>query len=370
VFKYRLLTIIQKKQLVFWAMLFPILLVTSYYLIVSNMIEEGPAISDLNIGIVEETVNPYYSISDILKENNDDANIQVVDRNQAEALLKNNEIDAFVVTNFDETTGKSNYKLHAYSFNNPQWLAKFIFDSAKSYENIGLRLRTPGMMAEKDFLNITTVGRTDIHMFSDFYTVYAILAMGCFNAIITGLDEIEWHKANESPFATRLTISAIDRRKRFIYSGSAAFLVQLAIITVVVLYVLFVLGLGFLREDIFKILSLMYVGTISAFFTGTFLGSVLPFNRSIKNTIGVASNLVLAAMAGTMSVYPKMLVDSVAPWVNQINPLAILSDGLYALAYYDTYHAYYSFLAKLSLYCLGIFLLNLIALRRGSFEYL
>ena len=113
-FKYRLLTIIQKKQLVFWAMLFPILLVTSYYLIVSNMIEEGPAISDLNIGIVEETVNPYYSISDILKENNDDANIQVVDRNQAEALLKNNEIDAFVVTNFDETTGKSNYKLHAY----------------------------------------------------------------------------------------------------------------------------------------------------------------------------------------------------------------------------------------------------------------
>lgn len=369
-FKYRLLTIIQNKQLVFWIMLFPILLVTSYYLIISSTAAKEQTIADLKIGVVEETTNPYFSFADVLKENNDEAHIQLLDFHQADALLKENEIDAYVVTNFDRETERSHYDMYAYSFDNKQWLAKYIFDSAKIYENIGLRLQSADIMAEQNYVDLNPVGKTDIHMFSDFYSVYAILAMGCFNAITTGLDEIEWHKAGESPFSARLTLGALDRRKRFLYSGSAALFVQLANITFVVLYVLFVLGIGFLPEDILKILILMYVGTITAFLMGTFLGSILPFEKGVKNAIGVSGNLILAALAGTMSVYPKMLVDSIAPWVNKINPLAILADGLYALAYYETYNAYYRFLTNLSIICIVVFLLNLIILRRRHFEYL
>ena len=74
--------------------------------------------------------------------------------------------------------------------------------------------------------------------------------------------------------------------------------------------------------------------------------------------------------AGMMGITMKNIIDKNAPFINRINPVAMITDGLYALYYYDSGERYLINVISLAVFSAVMMLISVSGLRRQRYDSL
>ena len=73
-------------------------------------------------------------------------------------------------------------------------------------------------------------------------------------------------------------------------------------------------------------------------------------------------------LSGMMGITMKYIVDKNVPIVNRLNPANMITDGFYALYYYEKMDRFYFDLVSLFVFSAILILISVMALRRQKYD--
>lgn len=195
---------------------------------------------------------------------------------------------------------------------------------------------------------------------------YAILGYVCFFFMTSGMYIVRMHDADYSAASARLTISPLSRIKRF----TVTFIISI-IPSLLIVYLL--LAIYWLRDipignDIPRTILLMTLGTLVGYLFGIAIASIFKLNEGIISALSTAVPLFFGALSGMMAAPVKAFITNNYPFLNKINPVALVTDGLYYLNFYPSTRQYNQNIAILLVYIVILLIIAIFGLRRVNHE--
>ena len=103
---------------------------------------------------------------------------------------------------------------------------------------------------------------------------------------------------------------------------------------------------------------------------GIAVATLVTAGENVKITVLISVTMAGCFLSGMMGITMKNIVDKNVPFLNWINPVAMVTDGLYALYYYDGGQRYYISIISLAAFSAIMMLISLRGLRRQRYDYL
>lgn len=370
-FKYRFLCMIRNKSLLFWTLLFPLLLTTLFSAVLRGA-WDSPSFDTIPIAMVD---NEYYEKDVILKnvlttvEQNDKKmfKVSVLSEKEAKKALKDEKIDAYIIDGehaevyvraSDITTTIVTYFFEEYE--QKQNMVKDMMADGYSYDEIMSIMNTTQSYVEKD-----TTENDELTAVS-FYT---ILAMNCFFGGYWTIKAVMDIQANQSRQAARLAIAPIKKSTYLIADFLLTILMEFVCITILLAYMLFALNVDF-GNDLFSVFVILWVGCFAGNGLGALIGVSIKGEEKIKSGILTAVTMAGSFLAGMMMIQMKYLVQLYVPFLSVINPVNLVTDGLYSLYYYGIGDRYYQNLGYLFIFMLICYVISFMKLKNKQYESL
>lgn len=346
IFKYSLKEIIRDKMIIFWTLVFPLALSFFFNLAFSNLYDAS-MFETIDVAIVQDSnYKEQTSFDTLIKalSSSDDklVKIKYVDNEkEARKLLEEDTVKGYYKAKDGKivTTVKSNGV-------DETILASIVDDYYQTYStmsNIGSI--NPELVNEQLIM--------DIHKKYDNYqdnsnekndtTViyfYSLIGMTCLYGGFFGIRAVNRTEANLSTKGARMSIAPVHKFKTFLANLSAGYLVQYIEVLVLCGFMKYALGIDFNDKEPY-ILLLALVGCLVGVGTGALVSSLSTKPEEKKIDLFVTSTLFLSFLSGMMVVQMKYLVLEYAPIVAMINPVNLITDGLYSLYYYNTYDQFF-----------------------------
>lgn len=153
---------------------------------------------------------------------------------------------------------------------------------------------------------------------------------------------------------------------KLIYSFSlVSLLTSFAIITgLLLIYYYSGVPLG---EDWLSLFLILALGTVVGFVLGIFVGTFTSLDNGVIQFITIGLPLFFAMGAGLMTPVFSQHINKFLPFLKYINPVELISSGLYYLAYYPGKEEFYQVILKLLASSGLLTLLSWLRLRGDSF---
>lgn len=197
---------------------------------------------------------------------------------------------------------------------------------------------------------------------------YAALAYLCIFFMSVGTDIVNQNEAYFSSEALRTTVSPVPKGKRFLASfiswGIPSLLVVYAVIA---LYYLNDIPLG---NEWGRLLILMTLGVIVGLLLGTAVAGLLKNQGGLLSAVSIGLPLVMGALSGLMSQPIKVAINENAPWLNKINPVSLINDGIYYLNNYPTFDHYNQNVIILAIMAVVLLVVTILSIRRTDYASL
>ena len=353
-FKYALKTLFRNRMLIFWTFAFPIILGTFFNMAFSN-IENSEKLDIINIAIVD---NEEFKNNEIFKqafktlsdEENKDRlfNTKYVTEEEARKLLEDDEIVGFMM--LKENQPKVTFKSNGID----ETILKYVTEEIA---------QTTGPQNQE--VNIENISSNNLsYTMIEFYT---LIAMTCLYGGILGMVAINQNLANMSSNGKRVSIAPTSKGTVVLSSVLAAYITQLIGLALLFIYTIFVLKVDYGTNLPFIILLGM-VGSLAGLSMGLMIGTVLKTNDKAKTGIIISITMLGCFLSGMMGITMKYMIDKNIPIINKINPASMITDGFYALYYYDTYDRYFFNIASLLIFAAIAILISYFSLRRQKYD--
>ena len=386
-FKYSLKVLLKNKALLFWTFFFPIVLGTFYNMAFSN-IENSEKMSAIDIAIVESddfNDNQIYkeafdSLSD--KNNNDRLfNITYTNLDESKKLLEDGKIVGYLV--FDE----SDINITVNSNGDYETILKIAVDEItsekKMYETL-VKKEVEGQIKkgnydidyEKIVNNITDrikgsdVKIKNITSNNISYTMieyYNLVAMASLYGALISMFVVNKKLANMDSVGKRTTISPTKNGSMLIGSLLASYIVQLIGLTLLFLYTIFVIKVDY-GNNLLLVFLLASAGSLAGLSLGIAIATLIKTHEGAKTGILIAITMTWCFLAGMTGITMKYVIDKNIPILNIINPANMITDGFYALYYYDTLNRFYFDVVSLFVFSIIMILISLRGLRREQYD--
>ncbi len=389
-FKYTFITLFKNKALIFWTFAFPILLGTFFQMAFQD-IENSEKLHKMKIAIVE---NERYQNSPLWKEifaslsNENNPNplfdiFFVKEENEATELLKKDEVVGYL--KLEETPKIVVQKSGIYQtifksvveeiqeqeilYN--AWVQKNLEDhfSGNSQTPIDATWYQNLYQEMIEQLNTETKVQdiTRSHLSYTMIEFYTLIAMAALYGGILGMTAINQVLANMSEKGKRMAMSPISKGKLVFSSVMASYFVQLIGITLLFFYTIFVLKVDY-GNHLFQVVLLALVGSFAGLSLGVATASILKVSENTKIGVILAITMLGCFLSGMMGITMKYIIDKNIPMINKINPASMITDGFYALYYYDTFERFYNNIISLLLFSFLMLALSIIYLRRQKYD--
>ena len=115
------------------------------------------------------------------------------------------------------------------------------------------------------------------------------------------------------------------------------------------------------------IMATTVVGSIIGVCVGLFVGAIPTIKPGAKNGILTSLSLLSSFLSGLMVAGIKYKIEKVLPILNKLNPAAVITDALYSLNIYDTYHQYITCISILAVMSVILCTLSYLMIRRESY---
>lgn len=386
-FKYTLKTLFRNKALIFWTFAFPIILGIFFNMAFSD-IENSEKLDMIDIAIVNnetfKTSVLWQESFKILSDPNSDTqlfNTKYVTEEKAKELLNEDKITGYLL--FTDTP---KVVIHANGINetilkyvteeiatsdiivqnmiekNLQTNAFSSVDMSYVYANIYQKVF---QMMNENSTNIKDISST--HLSYTMIEFYTLIAMACLYGGILGTVAVNQNLANMSSTGKRISVSPTSKGKLIFGSVMASYLTQLIGITLLFLYTIFVLKVDYGNNLPLTILLAM-VGSLAGLSLGVAVATLFKTSDNTKMGIILSITMLGCFLAGMMGITMKYVIDKNVPIINKLNPASMITDGFYALYYYDTLNRYYFNVISLLIFSMVLILISILWLRRQKYD--
>ncbi len=367
--KYFILSQLKTKNLIFWLLLFPIALGCFFRIAFGEIYGNLTQTEPIPVAVVEEKDNPVFRSVLESMQGSKDRFLDPVDMDEATALdqLKNNTVEGILYINdklrltvaedgLEETMLKKFVETYTLR-------ETILTDAALMHPE---KIEAAAAALSKDCHSVAAVSVTaeNTNNFTQYF--YNLIAMTALYGSLLGMQICFNNQANLSALGARKSCSPISKAVSLAADLTGAVLLQFLCMAVCVTFLVFVL-----KIDLGNRLPLVYLaaclGGLTGVSIGFFVGSVGTVGQRVRTGICNAVVLLLCFFSGLMVGNMKALVARFVPWLNEINPAAVISDSIYCLNLYSDYRRFGEKLAAMLLISLLFCILGIIMTRRKQY---
>ncbi len=385
-FKYNLKILFRNMSLVFWTYIFPILLGTLFSLAFSN-IENKEKLDIINIDVVNDNnFNKSIAYNETIKILSDEEssdrlfNTKYTSLEESKKDLESNDITGYLLFNdVDEVT------IYVNSNGINETVLRYVMDEVKSnkmmMESIIKKEMANGnynvitdydsyVNEIKNLINVDNIKLNDISNKNMSYTMieyYSLIAMACMYGGMISMTIINKMLPNMDAVGKRVAVSKLSKGKMLLSSLLSGYVVQLIGLIILFIYTILVLNVDYGSNLIYVIL-LALLGSMAGLSLGMMLASALKVNENAKMGMLIAISMSGSFLAGMMGVTMKYVIDKNVPLLNKINPVNMITDGLYSLYYYSSFNRYYFNIISLVIFSVIMITISYLALRRQQYD--
>jgi len=372
VFKNQLKITLRNKNLIFWTLIFPIILGTFFSLAFSNLYKDE-IFEPIDIAVVNNDLykaeTKFSSLIESLSLKNKDQvfNIKLVSESEAKELLLDNKISGYYIIN-------ENIDVVVKSSGIGQTIMKYIVDNYyQTYSIMGNLYNYNPSLLKEDVINNLNENNNYFEDKSnenvDFTVVYfyTLIGMVCLYAGFFGINGVKETEANLSKRAARLSIAPTHKLKNLVGTLLSGLLVSYLELIILLFYLVVILNINF-GNQIPYILLLGLVGCLSGITLGTLLGVSNKKSEGLKVGILLATSMTCSFLSGMMMWQMKYIVELYVPLLGYINPVSMITDGLYSLYYYNNLDRYLFDIFSLLLFSLIMIVISYLFIRRKKYD--
>lgn len=377
-FKYALLRLMRNKANLFWILVFPIVLGCFFKIAFSN-ITASESFHTIPVAVVEgdnADATAFHTMIEQLSGDSEDAMLSAsfCDDKKARTLLEKGKVDGIFYTT-DTVELAVNSDLSDASIN--QSILQSLLTQYYLNRDLIVQILTtnPGNIESLvdsigqsvDTRKEVSLTRNNIDTYDQYF--YNLIAMACLYTAMGGINLAINNSANLSSLAARKTIAPAKRAALIGTELLAIILFESLLNMVSFLFIVTVLGIHMTTHLGLALLTILISTTFSITF-GMFLGCVGPKSEGGKTGLMFAVVMPLCFLSGLMMGTMRMVVEKYAPFVNRINPAALISDSFYALNNYDTLTRYTGNILTLLLMTALFLIISILVTRRNTYASL
>ena len=384
-FKYTVKTLLGDKMLIFWTFAFPVILGAFFYMAFSD-IEDSEKLHVIDIAVVENTG---FRESEMWKESlealSDEASVEqvfctkYVSEEEAKRLLSEKEIAGY----FMLADGEPQVTVASDGINETvlKYVVEEIYQTEEIVRNTAERRIQQGEMPTAEFyeqlskevMNLVDSengGIRDISGANLSYTMiefYTLIAMTCLYGGILGMVAVNQNLANMSSKGKRVSVSPVGKSRMILSSVLAGYVIQMVGVALLFAFTIFVLHVDY-GNHLPLIVLLALCGGLAGLSVGIAIAVLVKSGDNVKTGIVISVTMAGCFLSGMMGITMKYLVDKNIPLLNLLNPANMITDGLYALYYYDTFDRYWQNAASLLVFAFSMILFSVLGLRRQKYD--
>lgn len=376
-FKYTLKVLLRNKGLLFWTFAFPILLGILFNMAFKD-IENKEAFDVIDIAIVE---NAYFENDLVFKESfktlsNDDSNkifdVTYTDLENAKKLLEEEKITGYLTltgtgVNITVTSSGTEETILRYVTEEIESEKEIIYSfltSEKEEGNNNFAEEISKIMANTD-AKINNISNKNLgYTMIEYYTLIAMAAL--YGGTIS-MNATNYKLANMNPVGKRTAISPVSKRKMILGSLLASYIVQLIGLSLLFIFTIFVMKVDY-GNNLPLVILLGLVGSLAGLSLGIMISSLFKTNENNKDGILISVTMFWCFLSGMMGITMKYVIDKYVPILNKINPASMMTDGLYALYYYETKERYFFDIISLLVFSFIMIIISYRSLRRQKYD--
>lgn len=387
-FKYSFKVLIRNKGLIFWTFAFPILLGLFFYLAFSD-IENKENFKQIDIAVIENREfqnDEFYkeAMKELSDKNNSSRifNTKYVSKKEAEEKLKNKKISGYL----EFTNDNVNITVNSSGVN--ETIIKYVVSELKSDRKIMNDLVRREVIKSQNnsydkiinyeeiynnvikILNKDNVKLNNISNKNLSYTMieyYTLIAMACLYGSMLSMYITNFKLANMNSVGKRTSLSPTSKTKLLLSSLLSSYLVQLIGLTLLFIFTIFVIKVDY-GNNLPLVISLSLVGSLSGLTLGVFVASKFKVSEGSKIGILISVIMLGSFLSGMMGITMKYVIDKNIPIINKLNPVNMITDGLYSLYYYNTLDRYYFNIISLVIFSIIMMILSINSLRRQKYD--
>lgn len=374
--KYNLKALFKNKGLIFWSFAFPIIMATLFNMAFGNW-EESEKFTFINIGIV---TNEYFDNNIIAKNvfnslsdgDNKIFNITYASKDEVTNLLTDKKIEGII----EYTNSNPSIIINSNSVSST--IIKSVVDEIETNNTIFSDLMKSGKYASNDMeeqvnriiekINSTTINTKDISVKKlDIAVIeyYSLLAMTCLYGGFIAMSAISNSLASASNRGKRVAISPIKKSMAILSSLCASFIVQLIGALLLLIYIN-IIGVN-LHTNLIFLFVITILGVLSGISIGLIVSVMINKSEDTKLGIIIAISMALSILSGMTGVSLKYVIDSKIPFINKINPAAMITDGLYAV-YYENSARFLNNIISLIIFISLLIVISILYMRRKKYD--
>ena len=386
-FKYTFKTLLKNKALIFWTFAFPIILGTFFNMAFSN-ITKSEKLDIIKIAIVDnEDFKNNEIFSETFKTLSDEKNsdqlfeTKYVNEDKAKNLLDDDKIDGYmklVDDNPSIVVSKSGINQTILKLVTEEISQNSIMIKNLSETEIQKQIQSGNynINYEKIYTSVyEMISTNDVKLKDisstkiDFAMIefYTLIAMTCLYGGIIGMVSINNSLANMGNIGKRVSIAPTKKSIVILSSLAASYIIQLLGIILLFIYTIFVLKVDY-GNNILLIILLGSIGSLAGLAMGVAVGTIIKSNEGFKVGILLGITMLGSFLSGMMGITLKYYIDRFVPFINKINPAAMITDGFYALYYYTNLNRYWFNIISLLIFSFILIVISFIQLRRQKYD--
>lgn len=369
--KYKLKNLFREKELLGWIFAFPIALGTFFFLSFGNIIDNDEFKFDpVPVAFITESNNSILETTmDELSNENEEQLFKVTktDKDNALKLLERGEIDGII---FDTQTPSITVAKEGLN----QSIIKSFLETYLKHIDIFTQIGSSHPEKLQEAMNLISenisfnkeisFSNTKMDNLSQYF--YALIAMTCLYGSIIGRQCVESIQANLSSLGARREVSPANKLAVILADFTGSLVFNYLSVLLLFFYLIVILKVDF-GNQILLILLAAFAGSVIGVSMGTFIGSIGNATANVKDAIVSSVSLILSFLSGLMINSMKDIVEHTVPFVNRINPAALLTDCLYSLNMYQTHTRYYENLATMGVIAVLFLFGSFMLLRRNRY---
>lgn len=340
--KYSILVKIRNFNMVFWPLVFPLLLATLFYFAFGRIdeadFETVPAAIVMETGIQEEDV--FLQFLEAV-EQKEIIKTETMTKHEAESELQKKTVDGVFYV------GKK-IRLEVGEKGIPESILQTLLENYENGkqtlqtieelhpENLRAALQT--MQKQADQVQQVSLGGKTTDGTVQFF--YALIAMACLYGTFIGLGAALGLQADLMPLAARSCVSPKNKWKMILSETCSSFLLHFINVMILVLYIRYILKQEF-TGSLLDMMLVVLPGCIIGVSMGIFIGSTSRLGEGWKTAIMLGISMGCSFFAGLMDGEMKYVIERHVPFLNRLNPAAVITDAFYCINVYDDRSRYY-----------------------------
>lgn len=374
-FKYRFLQTIRNFPVMFWALLFPIILGTLFYLsfgsagldstgesrwdaVKTAVIRDGDASESARAfeEFLTQMDGEMLDIKDISLESEalDALNEETISgifyvRDTPSLTVAKNGLNESILTSVLESYNQNAAMFAEIARTHPEKLPDAI-EAVADYRNTTAEV---------------SLGGKDLNPNIQYF--FALIAYACLSGAFLGVQSSIDGQANISALGARRSITPTHKLTLILIDMAVLFIIHFFNILILCLYVTKALKIS-LGDDIGSLLLVDFMGSMIGVCLGVAIGCLARISYNLKIGVCVLLTLFPGFLAGLMFGNMKNIIELNCPIINRINPAAVLSDAFYCMGIYNDMERFTRCLVILAVMSILLLTVAFLGIRRERYD--